>query len=287
MFSLRKKILIIIAGLLVLLAVSLFLIFRPVSTNKQLAINFFDVGQGDSELVQAPNGQTLLIDGGPDNTVLRRLGEVLPWGQAKIDYVLLTHPHADHVTGLVAVLQKYKVGRVIMTGVSDTSPNYIQFLKILKQTQLPVALAVANQEFDLDDVKFNILSPDHNLFDQAVNDLNDSSIVVKLTYGQVKVLFTGDAGAAVEKELLKNKIDLSADVLKVGHHGSDTASGQVFLQAVNPKWAIVSVAKVNQYGLPSQRIINRLARAGATVLQTADQGTIRFLANQNNIWRQQ
>ena len=200
---------------------------------KNLAVDFLDVGQGDAILIKAPSGQNILIDGGPDKTVIKRLGENLPWWDKRIDLMILTHPHDDHVTGLIDVLKRYSVGKILYTGVNHNAPNYLAWLKLTRDSKTPLIIIDKAQIIKLGQgSELEILYPDKSWLGQTMADLNQSSIVLMLTYGKTKFLLTGDAGEEVEAELISRGADLGADVLKVGHHGSQYSSGEEFLNKI-------------------------------------------------------
>jgi len=247
---------------------------------KHLAVDFLDVGQGDAILIKAPGGQNILVDGGPDKTVIKRLGENLPWWDKKIDLMILTHAHDDHVTGLIDVLKRYQVKRILYTGAVHSAPNYLTWLKLARDKKISLTIIDKKQTINLNQgAKMEILYPDQSLLDKNLADLNDSSIIIKLIYGQNKFLLTGDASEKVEKELLANGDDLSVDVLKVAHHGSQYSSGQDFLEKVGAKVAVIMVGEDNDFGHPSLRIIKRLERAGAEIFRTDERGTIKILSD--------
>lgn len=241
---------------------------------QKLEVDFLNVGQGDSELVKTPFGQNILIDGGPDASVLKSLGAKLPWWERTIDLMILTHPHDDHVAGLVEVLNRYQVKKIIFTAVNYSSPAYDSWLKSVADKKIPTVIIDRPQTIKLGEgCNLEILYPRQPIYGQGVEDLNNSSIVARLGYKQMKFLFMGDAEVKVEEELMKENVDLRAQVIKVSHHGSDTASSEEFLNKVQPEVAVISVGK-NDFGLPSLRVIKRLERLGTKVLRTDEKGTI-------------
>ncbi|MDD4332983.1 MAG: MBL fold metallo-hydrolase [Patescibacteria group bacterium] len=284
--------------------VAIFCFFLWQAGNKNLEVDFLDVGQGDAILIKSPYGQNILIDGGPDSSVIKRLGENLPWWDRQIDLMVLTHPHDDHVTGLIDVLKRYKVKKIIYTGVVHTAPNYLAWLNLIREKNIPVSIIDHPQTIKLgENTKLDILYPLESLIGKGFKDLNDSSLVIKLVNGENKFLFTGDAGVAVEKNLIdltqpspsKGEGSLKVDVLKVGHHGSDTATSEEFLNALIPSSlpaqagfpetgegrliAVIPVGKDNDFGHPSLRIIKKLERAGAKIIRTDEEGTIRLFSD--------
>ncbi|MDO8592617.1 MAG: ComEC/Rec2 family competence protein [bacterium] len=246
----------------------------------RLVVDFLDAGQGDAILIKAPSGQNILIDGGPDKSAVKRLGENLPWWDKRIDLMILTHPHDDHVTGLIDVLKRYSVGKILYTGVTHTAPNYLTWLKLVRDSKTPMIIIDKTQTIKLGQgCELEILYPAKSFLGQTIEDLNQSSIIARLSYGQTKFLLTGDAGEEVETELLNRGADISADVLKVGHHGSQYSTGQEFLNKVRPKIAVIEAGKDNQFGHPNLRTIKKLERVGARIYRTDKDGTIEIISD--------
>lgn len=245
------------------------------STN-ELKVSVLDVGQGDAILVEFPSGQRWLIDGGPDDSALRALDRGT-FMRRPLTGIIVTHPHADHLAGLLPIAQQYQIGQVIMPSVTHTSPDYQQWLKLLQTRELAVMPADHPFVWEGDDQgvhwRWEFFYPTTR-YEESVKDLNDVSVVSRLQFGERSFLFTGDATSEVESTLLASGRSLKADVLKVGHHGSDTSTTPAFLSAVQPSVAIISVAAENSYNLPKQSVIDRLAAAHSTVYRTDKQGTI-------------
>jgi competence protein ComEC len=279
-----SKILLLLGIAACLVAIPLF--WLTYQAPKNLEVDFLEVGQGDAILIKTPAGQNILIDGGPDKTVLKRLAENLPWWDKQIDLMILTHPHDDHVSGLIDVLKRYHVKRILYTGVTHTGLNYLAWLKLVRDKKVPLVIIDKQQSVELGQgVKLDILYPDRSLLGQNLEDLNQSSLVVKLVYGQSKLLLTSDAGLEVENKLLGEDVDLSADILKVGHHGSEYATSAEFLAKVRPSLAVIAVGEDNQFGHPSLRVIKRLERAGAQVFRTDLNGAVRVVSDGERVER--
>ncbi|MBI5254593.1 MBL fold metallo-hydrolase [Candidatus Falkowbacteria bacterium] len=250
-----------------------------------LSVHFLDVGQGDSIYIRTPEKQDILIDAGPDAKVVEQLGKAMPFFDNEIEMAILTHPHADHVAGFIEVLKRYKVDKIYYTGVAHTSNVYLEFLNLVKEQKIPLIIVGAGVDIEIAAAaKFKILSPAQNLVGQKVEDLNDSSIVSQLIFGKTKFLFTGDVGADIENLLLLQKIDLSADILKIGHHGSKLASSEKFLQAVNPRFAIITCAKNNDFNFPHPKILSRLERLGIEIFRTDLNSSIVATSDGANVW---
>ncbi len=257
---------------------SLFLFFYLHSKRDVLEVSFLSIGQGDSVLIESPYGQNILIDGGPDNAVIHELGKNLPFYDRTIDLMILTHPHADHVVGLVEVLERYQVKNILYTGASHTSPVYLKWLRLIKEKEIPLKMISGRQRVDLGkDSHLDILWPQEDLLNKKVSNLNNTSIVARLIYGQNTFLFTGDIEKETEESLLGSKIDLRADILKVAHHGSDTSTSKEFIKAVSPEVAVITFGD-NNFGFPDQAVVNRLQDNGVKIFDT-QKGSIVFLAD--------
>lgn len=283
----------ILIGLLIVALAVWFLVLGQ-KPGRILETDFLDVGQGDAILIKTPKGQTVLIDGGPNNKVLEKLGKYLPPLQKRIDIIILTHPHADHVTGLIEVLRRYSVGLVILNGVYLKTDNYDQFLNTIKENKVKVLIAEAGMAIHFDkDLEFDILSPNKNpaglvfnknseSFGTIGNDVNDTSIVGKLIYNNFSIMFMGDATSKIENQLLAygpSADGLKSDILKTGHHGSKYSSFTNFLKTVSPKAGIIEVGAKNFYGHPSQAALSRLEMFNVNIFRTDQNGDIRVLSN--------
>jgi len=276
----HKKFIKIALGLLIVVTVLLGLVWYSGQKGNELEFIALDIGQGDAILIKTPYGQNILIDGGPDNSVIQRLGRNLPFYDRTIDLMILTHPDADHVTGLVEVLRRYKVKQILYTGVIDEMPNYLEWLRMIKEKQVPMNIAFAGQVISLGkDLKLYILYPTHSYLNQTAEDLNDTSIVAKLIYKSSNFLLTGDASIEVEKELVANEVDLKSDVLKVGHHGSKTSTCVEFVRVVNPDYAVISVGRDNKFGHPNFRVLRNLEKEGVEILRTDEMGDVVLVSN--------
>jgi len=275
--------------ILAIIAVIWFLVLSD-KNNRTLEIISFDIGQGDAILIKTPENQTMLIDGGPNNKVLQKLGQYLPALTKRIDIVLLTHPHADHVTGLVEVLKRYDIGTVILSGADLKTDVYSEFLKTIKEKNIPVVIAEAGEAIHFsDNLEFDILSPERakNLvfnkksegFSSGGNDVNDTSVVGKLMFKNFSILLTGDATSKIENRLLIYGDNLKSDILKVGHHGSKYSSSLLFLKFVSPKAAMIEVGAKNRYGHPSPAALSRLQIVNASIFRTDLNGDIKILTD--------
>lgn len=249
----------------------------------ELTVAFLDVGQGDAIYIEAPNGNQVLIDGGPtESSVMRALGQVMPFYDRSLDLVLATHPDQDHIGGLPSVIDHMNVSGVVTTENNAKTGVYAAFEKIISEKKVRRILARRGERFILDNgVVLEILFPTQNVWGW---ETNKSSIVARLSYGDEPFLLTGDAPQAIEKYLVN--IDggaLRANVLKLGHHGSRTSSAREFLSATNPDYAIISAGLNNRYGHPHKEVIALLAELKIQSRSTIDSGTIVFKTDGTNL----
>jgi len=252
--------------------------------NGALTVAFLDVGQGDAIYIEAPNGNQMLIDGGPSSgALLRALGNVMPFWDRSIDVVLATHPDQDHVGGLTAVVERMSVDSVVTTENTSDTGAYGAFEKVIAENNSRHILARAHERIILDyGVVLEILFPDRNTTNW---ESNTSSIIARLSYGEESFIFTGDAPESIEKYLIgKSSSELNSSVLKLGHHGSRTSSSKIFLSAVDPKYAVISAGKDNKYGHPHKEVTDLLVDLKIPTVSTYEQGTIIFETNGNDLW---
>lgn len=247
------------------------------SKNSELKVIFLDVGQGDAALIMQGNKQ-VLIDGGPDGQALmEKLGKYIPFWDRRIELVVATHPDQDHIQGLVDVLEKYQVGSVMETFVQSNSQIYKKYKDLLEQKNINIAEARLGAGAELDEnAKLEIIGPLAETADGNKEDTNSESVISKLVFGENTFLLTGDAPIKEEKELLSTAEDLSADILKVAHHGSKYSTSEDFLARVKPKEAIISVGKNNRFGHPSPEILERLEKDKIKIIRTDESGDIIF-----------
>jgi competence protein ComEC len=282
MFKIKKIIFyfyLLIVISLVFLAGLTFFYFKP--------FNFyfiaFNVGQGDSFLIKTPDHLNILIDGGPDDVVIYKLGQYLPFYDRTIDLMILSHPHADHLVGLIEVIKRYEVRKIWLTGVKTNTVENNIFFQIIKEKGIPVEVVNQTGTVALGRyAKMEIVYPDRSFWRQDLKNLNDSSIVAKILYGQSSILLMGDFDQ--EEKLVKTGIDLKSDILKIGHHGAKLANDLTFLEAVKPDYAIISLAATNKYGHPNPETIERLQLLETKILRTDQSGDIVFFSAGAKIW---
>lgn len=248
-----------------------------------LKIHFFDIGQGDSIFIEAPNGNQVLIDGGPDGTILQKLGEVMSFYDRDIDVVIATHPHADHIVGLINVLGRYNIGKVIEAKESYNSSEFRAWNKAVEEEGSDNIEAIAGQVIDLGSgVTLNILYPLSSVKGTQPKNPHDAVVVAMLKYNGLEVMLTGDMEAKTERQLIMAGVDLDSDVLKVGHHGSKTSSSEEFLTAVSPETAIIQVGAKNLYGHPTREILERLKNYGIKYYRNDLNGDIKLISDGTN-----
>jgi competence protein ComEC len=252
----------------------------------ELHISFLNVGQGDAILIQKGN-QQVLIDGGPSPQALTlELGDRMPFWDRTIELVILTHPHSDHLAGLVEVLHRYQVEQVLYPELDYPSSLYDQWHELIEEKDIPCSLAQAGQQVDLGDgVMIKVLNPQESLLTSTGSDINNNSVVLRLSTGQASFLLAADIEWEAEFKLIALSDDLSSTVLKVGHSGSNTSTTPEFLAAVSPQVAVISVGD-NPFGHPSNEVLARLeAELGSSnIYRTDEQGTIEFITDGERLW---
>ncbi len=238
-------------------------------SGQNLTANFLDVGQGDSILLEY-NGKSMLIDAGESDQ-----GEVVSdylkdQGISTLDYVVATHPHSDHIGGMNEVLNNFKVEHFVDSGYPHTTQTYENMLTTIDQKNIPFEVAQAGQTIDFDPaIDIEVLNPGKTYSD----DLNENSVVLKVSYGKTSFLLMGDAGLETEERIMKAGYNIDSDILKVGHHASRSGSGASFISAVSPSVSIIEVGAGNDYGHPHAKILKRLQKA-SKVYRTDLDGTI-------------
>ncbi len=239
--------------------------------DRNLQVSFLDVGEGESILIQSA-GQHILIDGGPSGQrVCQELGNKLPFWDRKIDMLILTHPHLDHLSGLLEVLKRYQVKKVLASPTTSDLPAYQEWLQIVKEKRIEYFTAKAGQQIMLSNgAVLNILNPleDINTVSQA--DPDENAVIARLSYGLQSILFTSDIGSETEIRLLRDRLVNNADILKIAHHGSGRSSSTTFLKAVNPSIAVISAGAGNQFGHPAKDTLERISGSGLKTLYRTD-----------------
>lgn len=250
----------------------------------RLSVTVMDVGQGDAILIEGPRGNRVLVDGGPTSGAINEaLGRNLPFDDRRIDVVAVSHAQTDHIGGLLEVVREYDVGMVLNTPKAGDSALYDAWLEELDGAQVPVTTADRGQTIDLGGgVTLQVLAPDVEDVLLPVNDLNEASLVLRLTMGEVSFLLPGDLDENGEAQLIRSGADLSATVLKVGHHGSRTSTSEAFLARVDPLVDVISVGEGNRFGHPTDEVLQRLL--GDLVLRTDMDGDVRIETDGVQVW---
>jgi competence protein ComEC len=244
-----------------------------------LQVAFLDVGQGDSSLVQVPGGVSVLVDGGPPDAGPRVIQAMRQAGVRKVDWMIGSHPHADHIGGFIDVLREVPVARALDPGYNHGTSTQKTYLTLLRERGVKTTLARAGQTYDLGSgARLEILAPQAPLLKGTDSDPNNNSIVARLVFGNSRFLFTGDMEEDERARLLKSVSPpaLRAEVLKVAHHGSHNGTDPVFLEAVEPRYAVISLAKGNDYGHPHKEALEALKAQEAEILRTDERGTLVF-----------
>lgn len=257
--------------------------------NGNLYVRFFDVGQGDAALIVAPDGSDILIDGGPDGRIVEHLGRALLPTDRTLELVVLTHPHADHMVGLIEVFEHYKVGAVMMTGVNHSSTAYKEFLQKIKNKGIEVIYPKKGEKRIYGGAELQVLAPNENWENKKIirdnlgegGGLNETSIILLLDYADSEVLFMGDVGVETEKNIIRD-MDIEADILKVGHHGSKYSTSAEFIAEIKPEYAIISSGAGNKYGHPHYRVLRTLSRAQVKIWRTDMDGSITAIGDGKN-----
>ncbi|MFQ7293267.1 MAG: ComEC/Rec2 family competence protein [Monoglobales bacterium] len=240
---------------------------------------YLDVGQGDSEFIEFPDGRTMLIDASEAEYADDIEDFIEDRGVSKIDYIVITHPHSDHYGGMNDIIQYFDIGEIYMPDATNNAKGFERLLLTIDQKNIPIVQTKAGLRIEgLDGLSIDFLAPNSSQY----SEINNYSAVLKITYGNTSFLYMGDAEKLSENEI---KADVKCDVIKVGHHGSKTSSGEDFVNKTSPEYAVISVGEDNQYGLPDQEIIERWEISGANVLRTDIDGTIAFESNGNDIKR--
>ncbi len=247
-----------------------------------LSVSFLNVGQGDSILIRGPGGATMLVDGGPDRSVLRELSSVLPPWERRIDLAVETHPDKDHISGLGDVLERYQVANFLEPGIPDaTTVSRHVADDVAAEPGLTHRIARRGMRIELGGGAYaDVLFPDRDESSQTVT--NDGSVVLHVVYGSTSFMLTGDLPSPYEDYLVGldgTDGELPSTVLKAGHHGSRYSTDSLWLSAVHPQYVVISAGKGNPYGHPNPETLARIRQEGAAILSTEDRGTITFASD--------
>ncbi|HAS05064.1 MAG TPA: DNA internalization-related competence protein ComEC/Rec2 [Dehalococcoidia bacterium] len=275
-----------ITALLIITAVVLVFSSVNAAPDDKLHVSFLDIGQGDAVLLQKGNIQ-VLIDGGPSGQALNlALSEKMPFRDRTIELVVLTHPHDDHITGLVEVLKRYKVEHILTTKSESYLPVYDEWLSLIEEKSIPVTLAQAGQQINIDNAIIDVLNPQREYFEDTGADIDNNSIVLNVAFGEISFLLTADVGKYAELELITDRLIPQATILKVGHHGSSSSTSVEFLNVCRPQVAVISVGTDNDYGHPNEEVNERLVEimGEQNIYRTDKNGTIEFISDGMRLW---
>lgn len=251
-----------------------------VNAGDKIEIHFIDVGQGDSIFIKLPNEENMLIDAGNNGDGDLVVEYLKTRGLDRVDYLIGTHPHEDHIGGLDSVIKNFNIGQVYMPGVSHTTRTFEDVLLAVKEKGLKINTAKAGVSIiENERLKIHFISPVKDNY----GELNHWSAVVKIQYGHNSFLFTGDAEKNNEEEMLTTPGRLNADLIKIGHHGSESSTTEAFLEDLKPLYGVITVGADNRYGHPSNSVLNRLQRHGVKIYRTDKQGTIIASSDGENI----
>jgi competence protein ComEC len=281
----------------ILIMASLIYYYATGLSDGRLHFYALDVGQGDALLIRTPDDEFVLVDGGPDDSVLNELAEVMPFYRRDLALVFLTHPHPDHVNGLVEVVRRYDVERVLMTGIDYDYAGYRAFLEAVAERGVGVDFA-DGEDFkmggsDSGGVTLDMVFPATSIQGRSFTNVNNSSIVFRLIYGETVFFFEGDCELECEEKIVAEAemggATLSADVLKVGHHGSRTSSGEALLDAVfagatSPQYAVIQVGTDNRFKHPHPETVIKLQERGVRILRTDIDGRVEFMSDGKRVF---
>ena len=246
---------------------------KPTVADGDMGVHFLDVGQGDSILIVMPSGETMLIDASTSDRGDEILEYIDSIGIKKLNYFVMTHPHSDHIGGAKKILEGIPITNVIMPDVEHDTSTFEKIVTFLLNSDINVIMPKPNDQFELGSARLTVLGPT-----KEYKDLNNASLVIRLDYGETSFMFTGDAEYEAEEDMLSyhSASKFKADVLKLGHHGSSTSSCKAFLDAVSPRYAVVSCGKDNEYGHPHTETVNELNKRGINYFRTDKVGNIVF-----------
>lgn len=284
----RKNFSFFILAILFFLNIISWIIVWDLNSTQALEVNFLNVGQGDAIFMVSPQSHQILIDGGPDSTILEKLAKEMPFWDRTIDLIILTHPERDHMVGLIEVLKRYRVENILWTGVVRNTPEYQEWLKLIEKEEARIKIAKAGQKIKLSplnpdkSIYFDILLPFDDVSGQNFKNSNDTSIVTKLVFKNTAFLFTGDISSNGEEKLISANLRLESDVLKVSHHGSKYSTSENFLENVLPEIAVIQVGE-NSYGHPTKEVLERLEKFGIKIVRTDLDGDIKIFSDGKNL----
>lgn len=250
---------------------------ETISTDGNMQVHFIDVGQGDASLIVTPNGKHILIDAGPNSSELALEAYLEQCSVDSIELMILSHPHEDHIGGADRVLNRFKTEKVLLSQSPATTTTYEKLLDAIDASGAAVEIARMGAEYEIDGVNITVLGPEEG----DADNLNNDSIICRITFGGAKMIFSGDAEKKSEEALLNTYYasELDCDLFKLGHHGSHTSNTAAFIDAMSPKYAVASCGAGNEYGHPHSEIRKMLAECGISLWRTDTDGSIVFLCD--------
>lgn len=249
----------------------------PLTGDELVKVTFIDVGQGDSSFIELPNGECILIDAAEREDCYRVLSFIKNSGYKRIDHLIVTHPHSDHMGGMVKVIEEFEIGSIYMTNAVNNTSSFEELLDAIERKSIPLKQSKKGIKITSgENFEAMFLSPVSEEYD----NLNDYSSVVKLTYKSKSFLFMGDAEKLAEKELGD---EVACDVVKIGHHGSNTSSCSEFVKKTGADYGVISVGETNKYGHPHSEIVDRWLVNGTVILRTDEKGNITFITDGNGL----
>ena len=275
----------VIFGFLVVGNILAWKIVFDLSKPEFLEVNFFDI-PGEAILVQTPERNQILIDGGSTSEILEKLSKEIPFWDREIELLILTHPDIDHLGGLLEVLKRYRVKNIIWTGIVKKGTGYEEWKKLIEKEKAKIEIAKAGKRVFCQDCQweFKIFSPLLSLEGIEFKESNDTSVGGKFIFSKTSFLFTGDLSQTAEEKILTRDFPLKSEILKVAHHGSKTSTSEKFLEKVSPQIAIICVDKNNKHGHPHQEVLDRLRKNGVKILRTDLNGDIKIISDGEKIY---
>lgn len=241
-------------------------------------VSFLDIGQGDSIYIRTPDDYFILIDGGPSVSVLEQLADVIPRYNRRIDLVVLTHPHADHVNGLVEVVKRFDVGSVMIVGTPSGNTYYQEFLRLCDEWSIPLYYGQADRDIKVgSDLYLDIVWPSHSIAGVEFENLNNASLAMRVITPEKVIMLSGDAEIEEELEIINSGFDLSADIFKSGHHGSRTANSDNFLDEINPDTVVIQSGTGNSFGHPHKEALENFLERAIQVRRNDLEGRVNFI----------
>lgn len=271
----------VVVGILFLVVVGVWAAVFAAERTGVLTVAVLNVGQGDSIFIESPTGAQVLVDGGPDSSLLRELPSVMSPFDRTLDAIVETHPDADHIAGFVDLLERYQVGAFVESGIPKETLTFEVLQQQVQEQGIPHLLARRGMRLVLGGgAELEVLYPTGSVANLSASKANEGGVVMRLTYGEATMLLMADVSSKVEAQLVQLEgVALDTDLLKVGHHGSRTSTSDAFVKAASPAAAVISVGGDNSYGHPTQDVLETLQRHNVTTLRTDTEGTVVFISN--------